>query len=81
MCETIAKITVALIIVMTASLFIYQVKTTEKVERDHGPCVEEYKGYCLNGGDCFSYVGENVVGCLCPPLYGGKRCDKYLWWY
>ena len=50
MCETIAKIVIALIIGMTASVFIYQVRTTEKVGRDLDPCVEEYKDYCLNEG-------------------------------
>ena len=29
---------------------------------------------------CFSYVEENIIDCFCPPLYGGKRCEKFLWW-
>ena len=81
MCETIAKVVVASIIVTTVSLFIYQVKTTEKVGQNLDPCAKEYKDYCMNEGGCFSYVEENIIGCLCPPLYGGKRCEKFLWWH
>ena len=82
MSETLAKVLVgAFFIVITTGLFIYQVRTTEKVGRNPDPCIEEYKDYCMNEGECFSHVEENIIGCLCPPLYGGKRCDKFLWWY
>ena len=82
MSETLAKVLVgAFFIVITTGLFIYQVRTTEKVGRNSDPCIEEYKDYCMNEGECFSHVEENIIGCLCPPLYGGKRCDKFLWWY
>ena len=81
MCETIAKVVVALIIGMNVSLFIYQVNTTENVGQNLGPCAKEYKDYCMNEGECFSYVEEIFIGCLCPPLYGGKRCEKFLCWY
>ena len=84
MCETIPKVVVvvvALIIVMTVSLFIYQVTTTEKVGQNLDPCAKEYDEYCMNEGECFSYVEGNIIGCFCPPLYGGKRCGKLMWWY
>ena len=81
MCETIAKVVVALIIGLNVSLFIYQVNTTENVGQNLDPCATNYKDYCMIEGECFSFVEENVIGCLCPPLYGGKRCDKFLWWY
>ena len=55
-----------------------KVRTTEKMGRNPDPCLEEYKDYCMNEGECFSHVEENIIGCLCPPLYGGKRCDKFL---
>ena len=61
MCETIPK-TVALIIVKTVRLFIYQVKTTGKVGQNVDPCNKEYKDYCMNEGECFSYVEENIKG-------------------
>ena len=81
MCETIAKIVGALIAVMTVSLFIDQVKTTEKVQQNLDSCAKENKDYCMNEGECFSYVEENIIDCISPPLYGGKRCDNFLWWY
>ena len=56
MCETIAKLVVALMMVTIVSLFIYQVKTTEKVGQNLDPCAKEYKDYCMNEGECFSYV-------------------------
>ena len=42
MSETIAKVVVALTIVMTVSLFIYQVKNTEKIGQNLDPCAKEY---------------------------------------
>ena len=81
MSETLAKVLAgAFFIVITTSLFIYQVRTTEKKGRNPDPCIEEYKDYCMNEGESFSYVEENIIiGCLCPPLYGEKRCDKLSW--
>ena len=81
MCETIAKVVVAFIFGLNVSLFIYQVNTTESVGQNVDPCIKEYKDYCINEGECFSYVEENIIGCLCPPLYGRKRCEKFLWLY
>ena len=31
-------------------------------------------------GECF-IVEDGVKACQCPDLYGGKRCDKYLWYH
>ena len=45
MFETIAKVVVALIFVMTVSLFIYHVKTTEKVGQNLDPYAKAYKDY------------------------------------
>ena len=64
-----AKVVVALIIVTTVSLFNYQVKTTEKVGQNLDPCAKEYKDFCMNEGECFSYMEENIIGCFRPPLY------------
>ena len=77
MCETIAKVSVALIIGLNVSLFVYQVNTTESVGQNLDPGARENKNYCMNQGECFSYVEENIIGCLCPPLYGGKRSEKF----
>ena len=58
MCETIAKVVVALIIGLNVSLFICQVNTTENVGQNLDPCATQYKDYCMNEGECFSYVEE-----------------------
>ena len=76
MCETIAKVVVALITGLNVSLFIYQVNTTENVGQNHDPYAKEYRDYCMNEGECFRYMEENSIGCLCPPIYGGKRCGN-----
>ena len=78
MSETIAKVVVVLITGMNVSLFIYQLNTTENVGQNLDPCAKEYKVYCMNEGECFGDVKENIIGCLCRPLYGGKRCENFL---
>ena len=44
------------------------------------PCENEYKKYCLNGGECHYLFNEDIVGCNCTWFYGGKCCEKYMWW-
>ena len=44
------------------------------------PCEKEYEKYCMNGGECYYLVDEDIVACNCTWLYGGKRCEKYMWW-
>ena len=44
------------------------------------PCEKECKKYCLNGGDCYYLKDEDIVSCNCTWLYGGERCEKYMWW-
>ena len=36
--------------------------------------------YCMNGGSCHYLEEQQTVACECPDLYGGKRCEKYLWY-
>ena len=43
-------------------------------------CENEYKKYCMNGGECYYLADEDIVGCNCTWLYGGKRREKYMWW-
>ena len=33
----------------------------------------------MNGGECFYLVDEDIAACNCTWMYGGKRCEKYLW--
>ena len=86
MCETKAVlVSIALILLVAASFSIYQARTDNKVGhhskiKSQGPCENEYKKYCLNGGECYYLVYEDIVGRNCTWLYGGKRCEKYMWW-
>ena len=44
-------------------------------------CSPKYRGYCLNGGKCVRLTDPLVVACFCKSLYGGKRCEKFLWYH
>ena len=85
-CETKAVVvSISLILLVAASFCIYQGHTEDKVGhqseiKSQSPREKEYKKYCLNGGEYFYLFDENFVGCNCTWLYGGKRCDKYMWW-
>ena len=47
---------------------------TSKI-KSQGLCENEYRKYCLNGGDCYYLVDEDIVGCNCTWLFGRKRCE------
>ena len=47
--------------------------------KSEGPCKKEYRKYCMNEGECFYVVDEDIVACNCTWMYGGKRCEKYMW--
>ena len=85
MCETKTVLIVAALILAATGLCIYQVKSEKKAGqhreiKSENPCEKEYKKYCMNGSECYYLVGEDIVGCNCTRLYGGKRCEKYMWW-
>ena len=86
MCETKAVVvSISLILLVAASFCMYQAHTEKKVGhhseiKSESSCQKEYKKYCLNGGECYQVVDEDIVGCKCTWLYGGKRCEKYMWW-
>ena len=47
---------------------IYQVNSEKKVGhyseiKSESPCNEEYKKYCMNGGECYYLVNEDIVAC------------------
>ena len=84
MCEVKTVITVAAFLLAATGFCTYQVKSEKKVGHHSGiksdsPCEEEYKKYCLNGTECFYLVDEDIAACNCTWLYGGKRCEKYMW--
>ena len=86
MCETRAVVvSISLILLVAASFCMFQDHTENKVGHPskikiQGPCENEYKKYCLNGGEFYYLVDEDIVGCNSTWLYGGKRCEKYMWW-
>ena len=86
MCEKKAVlVSITKILLVVAGFVMYQAYTENKVGHhsrieSQGRCENEYKKYCLNGGECFYLVDENNLGCNCTWLYGGKRRKKYIWW-
>ena len=82
MCEVkTVLVSVCLILLVTACFCIYRVYPEKKVGNQskiegQGLCENEYKKYCLNGGDCYYLIDEVIVGCKCTWLYGGKRCEN-----
>ena len=79
MCETKAVVVSISKILLVASLRIYQAHTENKMGhhskiKSQGLFENEYKKYCLNGGECLYLVDEDIVGCNCSWLSGGKRC-------
>ena len=92
MCETKAVVvSISLILLVAASFCIYQAHTEKKLGHhskiesqgpfeSQGPCQNQYKKYCLNGGEWYYLVDEYIVGCNCTWFYGGKRCENYMWW-
>ena len=85
MCEIKTVLIVAALLLAATGLGIYQANSEKKVEhyseiKSESPCGKEYKKYCLNAGECHYLVDEDIVACNCTWLYGGKRCEKYMWW-
>ena len=96
MCEIKTVLIVAALLLAATGLCIYQVKTEKKVghyseiksespfekeyNKSESPFEKEYKIYCMNGGEGYYLADEDIVGCNCTWLYGGKRCEKYMWW-
>ena len=72
-------------LILAAGFCVYQINSEKKKEghnshlKSESPCEKEYRGYCLNGGECHYLIDEDIVGCKCTWLYGGKRCEKYMW--
>ena len=96
MCEMKTVSLVAVLLLVAAGFYTFQVNSETKVgqhskiksespcEKEYikskSPCEKEYKKYCMNGGECYYLVDEDIVACNCTWLYGGKRCEKYMWW-
>ena len=66
MCEIKTVSIVAILLLATTGFCIYQVKSEKKVEhhsdiKSESTCEKVYKKYCLNGGECFYIVDEDIV--------------------
>ena len=44
--------------------------------KGQSPCKNEYKKFCLNGGEKNYLVSEDIVGSQCTRLYGRNRCEN-----
>ena len=78
-------VSISIILLVAASFSIYQPQTENKVGhhskiKSQDPCENEYKKCCLNGGECYYLVDEDIVGCNSTWFYGSKGCEKYMWW-
>ena len=85
MCEIKTVIIVAVLLLAVTGSCIYQANSEKNVGhhseiKSESPREKEYKKYCLNGGECYYLVDEDIVACNCPWLYGGKRFEKQMWW-
>ena len=85
MCQIITLLSVAVLLLAAAGFYTYQVNSETKVGphseiKSESPCEKDYKKYCVNGGECYYLVDEDIVACNCTWLYGGRRCEKYMWW-
>ena len=83
MCETKTVSIVAVLLLAAAGFYTCQVKP--KVGhyseiKSESLCENEYKKYCMNEGECYYLADEDIVGCNCTWFYGGKLCEKYMWW-
>ena len=85
MCEIKTVIIVAALLLAATGFCIYQVNSGKKLGhhseiKSESTCEKEYKKYCLNGEEFYYLDDEDIVGCNCTWLYGGNRCEKYIWW-
>ena len=73
---------VSKILLVTPSHWVYPQKKYGQYSgiKSQNPCENEYKKYCLNGGERYYLNDEDVLGCNCTWFYGGKRCEKFMCW-
>ena len=85
MCEIKTVLFVAALILAATGFCIYRVSSGKKVghnseTKSESLCEKVHKKFCLNGGDCYYLVDEDVAACDCTWLYGREHCEKYIWW-
>ena len=70
MCEIKTVLTCAVLLLAAAGFYTYQVNSETKVGqhreiKSESPCKKEYIKYCMNGGECYYLVDEDIVACNC----------------
>ena len=85
MCEIETVLIVAALLSAATGFCIYQVNSGKKVGHHSeikikNPCAKEYKKYCLNSGESYYLVDEDIVACNCTCFFGGERSENYMWW-
>ena len=85
MCDINTVLIVAALLLAATGFCIYQANSEKKVghcseTKSEGPCEKEDKKFCMDGGECFYLVDEDIVASNCSWLYGRKRCEKYMCW-
>ena len=63
-------VSVCIFLLVKASFGMYWVYPEKKVGqyseiKNQNSCENEYKKYCLNGGECYYLIDEDILGCNC----------------
>ena len=66
MCEIKTVLISAVLLIAAAGFYTYQVNSeTKKGQqseiKSESPCENEHKKYCMNGGECYYLVDEDIV--------------------
>ena len=72
MCEIKTASIVAVLLLVAAGFYTCQVNPKVGQHREiksKSPCEKESKNYCMNGGECYYLVDEDIVACICTWLY------------
>ena len=68
MCEIRPLVILAALLLAVTGFCIYQANPKvghHSENKTESLCEKEYKKYCLNGGECFYLVDEDIAACNC----------------
>ena len=70
MCEIKIVLIDAVLLLVAAGFYTYQVNSETKMGqhreiKSENLCEKEYKKYCMNGGECCYLVDDDIVACNC----------------
>ena len=75
MCEIKTVLIFAVLLLAAAGFYKCQVNPKVGQHREaksENPCEKGYRNYCMNRGDSYYLVDEDIVACNCTWLYGGN---------